>query len=109
MTSTVDGLQDTVAVRPGQRQGLFFIIYNPSDWTQTVLGPADRWAQSLGSTFAQFGVSARGLEHGRLPPIRAPRATACRATSPRTSRGRCGSCGHPLTACRKAQRPSWTE
>ena len=60
MTSTVGGLQETAAVRPGQRQGLFFMIYNPSDETQTVLGPADRWEQSLGSTFAQFGVSARG-------------------------------------------------
>ena len=52
--------QDTVAIRPGQRQGLLFTISNPTDWTQTVLGPADHWAQSPGSTFAQFGVSAPG-------------------------------------------------
>ena len=60
MTSA-DGVdQDTVAIRPGHRQGLFFTISNPTDRTQTVLGPADHWAQSLGSTWAQFGISARG-------------------------------------------------
>ena len=29
----------TVPVRPGQRQGILINIYNPSDVTQTVLGP----------------------------------------------------------------------
>ena len=31
--------QYTVPVRPGQRQGILITIYNPSDVTQTVLGP----------------------------------------------------------------------
>jgi hypothetical protein len=67
MTSAAGAQQDTVPVRPGQRQGLFFIIYNPSDWTQTVLGPAGRSWQSPGSLFAQFGVSAPGAGHGGYP------------------------------------------
>jgi hypothetical protein len=73
VSTSADGVeQDTVAIRPGQRQGLFLIVYNPSDWTQTVLGPADHWFQSPGSLFAQFGVSAPGSEHGGYP--RDPRA-----------------------------------
>jgi hypothetical protein len=32
-----------------------------------VLGPADHWAQSLGSTFAQFGVSTEGFEQDDFP------------------------------------------
>jgi hypothetical protein len=31
--------QETVPVRPGQRQGILISIYNPADVTQTVLGP----------------------------------------------------------------------
>jgi hypothetical protein len=68
VSTSADGVdQDTVTIRPGQRQGLLFEIYNPSDWTQIVLGPADGWAQSLGSTFAQFGVSAPGSQADGTP------------------------------------------
>ena len=67
VTSADEVGQNTVAIRPGQRQGLFVVIYNPSDWTQTVLGPADHWAQSLGSTFAQFSVSTVGYEQDNYP------------------------------------------
>jgi hypothetical protein len=68
VVTSADGVeQDTVAIRPGQRQGLFLIIYNPSGWTQTVLGPADHWWQSPGPPLAQFGVSAKGSEHGGYP------------------------------------------
>jgi hypothetical protein len=67
MTSADGVEQDTAAIRPGQRQGLLLEIYNPSDWTQTILGPADHWAQSPGSTFAQFRVSAPGSQPGGTP------------------------------------------
>jgi hypothetical protein len=66
-TSADGAEQDTVPIRFGQRQGLFFIIYNPSDWTQTVLGPGGRGWQSPGSLFAQFGVSALDSGHGGYP------------------------------------------
>ncbi|MGH3273002.1 MAG: HAAS signaling domain-containing protein [Streptosporangiaceae bacterium] len=60
--TTADGAsQVTVPIRPGQRQGFFVDINNPSDWTQTVLGPAYGW-QSPGSPFAQVGVSPPGSE-----------------------------------------------
>jgi hypothetical protein len=36
-------------IRPGQRQGYYIHLYNPSDWTQTVLGPADGSRLSPGS------------------------------------------------------------
>jgi hypothetical protein len=66
-TSADGAEQDTVPIRFGQRQGLFFILYNPSDWTQTVLGPGGRGWQSPGSLFAQFSVSAPGPGHGGYP------------------------------------------
>jgi hypothetical protein len=60
-----DGAQQyTVPVRPGQRQGLVFDIYNPSPWTQTVLGWAMYSVQSPGSTFSQLSLSTRGYAHG---------------------------------------------
>jgi hypothetical protein len=67
MTSADGAQQDTVPIRFGQRQGLFFILYNPGDWTQRVLGPGGRGWQSPGSLFAQFSVSAPGPGHGGYP------------------------------------------
>jgi hypothetical protein len=58
ITSADGATQNTVPIRPGQRQGYYLHLYNPSDWTQTVLGPADKPLISPGSLFAQLGVSA---------------------------------------------------
>jgi hypothetical protein len=44
--------------RPGQRQGFFVDIYNPSDRTQTVLGFAENWPQRPGNTPGRIGVSS---------------------------------------------------
>jgi hypothetical protein len=63
-TSAAGVSQDTVPVRPGQRQGLFFEIYNPSPWTQTVVGWAMRSVQSPTSATSQLSVSTRGYAHG---------------------------------------------
>ena len=53
--------ESTVPARPGQRQGLYFGIYNPSGVTQTVLGPGngiDGFWDSLGMQPGQIRVSA---------------------------------------------------
>jgi hypothetical protein len=56
-----NGTQSTVPDRPGQRQGLYFGIYNPTGVTQTVLGPGNGingfW-DSLGTQPGQIRVSA---------------------------------------------------
>jgi len=64
--SEADGAtQSTVPVRPGQRQGIVITIYNPTDVTQTVLGPGDNadngfW-DSLGFQPGQVRVSVPNL------------------------------------------------
>lgn len=35
--------QTTVPVRAGQRQGIVIFVWNPSDWTQVILGPGSHW------------------------------------------------------------------
>lgn len=57
MVSADGAQQSTVSNRPGQRQGFYVDIYNPSDWTQTVLGFAGNWQLSPGATLSQIGVS----------------------------------------------------
>jgi hypothetical protein len=62
--TTADGAsQTTVPIRSGQRQGYFVDLYNPSNLTQTILGPATGPgvpADSIGSPTqaADVGVSA---------------------------------------------------
>ena len=49
METTADEItQDTVPVRPGQRQGIEVLLWNVSGYTQTVLGLDPRW-QPFGS------------------------------------------------------------
>jgi hypothetical protein len=43
-TTSADGLQQTtVPTRPGKQQGFYVTIYNPSGWSQTVLGVPSTW------------------------------------------------------------------
>jgi hypothetical protein len=64
-TSMADGAQQwTVPIRYGQRQGLFVTIYNPSSWTQTVLGYAPSSPVSPGSVNAQLSISKQDYSHG---------------------------------------------
>ena len=47
VNTTADGhSQTTIPVRSGQRQGILITVYNPSDWTQTIVGVTD-WPYSL--------------------------------------------------------------
>ena len=47
VTTTADGhAQWTVPVLSGQRQGMLITVYNPSAWTQTIVGVTD-WPYSL--------------------------------------------------------------
>lgn len=60
-TSADSGMQITVPVRPGQRQGIIIGISNPTDVTQTVLGPGngmDDFTDSLGLQPGHVRVSA---------------------------------------------------
>jgi hypothetical protein len=61
VVSRADGITQTTApLRSGKRQGYVIDIYNPSNWTQTVLGEAyGNWIQSPGAPTARFAVSAR--------------------------------------------------
>jgi hypothetical protein len=62
--TSADGVtQSTAPNRPGQRQGFFLEVYNPSDWTMTVVGYAGTWGPS-GTSFAQVAVSVKGSEYG---------------------------------------------
>jgi hypothetical protein len=56
-TTADEARQTMVPIRPGQRQGYYIHLYNPSDWTQTVLGPADGSRLSPGSLYAQLDMS----------------------------------------------------
>jgi hypothetical protein len=65
VTSMANGAQQmTVPIRYGQRQGLVVMIYNPSSWTQTVLGYAPDSPVSPGSPNAQLSISDRDYAHG---------------------------------------------
>jgi hypothetical protein len=71
--SEADGaIQTTVPVRPGQHQGILIAIYNPSDVTQTVLGPGDDGSNgfwdSLGLQPGQVRVSVpnRNIDRGGM-------------------------------------------
>jgi hypothetical protein len=56
--------QDTVPIRTGQRQGLFFQVNNQSAWTQTIIGFGGNAWPSPGAPYAQLSVSTRGYAHG---------------------------------------------
>jgi len=46
--ASADGAQqDTFPIRSGQRQGMLFGIYNPSNFTETVLGPVEVYGTNL--------------------------------------------------------------
>lgn len=61
--ASADGAQqDTFPIRSGQRQGMLFGIYNPSNFTETVLGPKTLYGTDLifgagGFDQTQVGVS----------------------------------------------------
>jgi hypothetical protein len=61
-------MQTTAPIRSGQRQGLILNIYNPSNWTQTVLGLAP--GGSPFGTPLQIGVSRPNVEINRGGMIR---------------------------------------
>jgi hypothetical protein len=59
-----DGAEQTaIPIRSGQEQGFAITVHNPSDWTQTVLGPAG-YGNSPGSLTAQIGVATADPYHG---------------------------------------------
>jgi hypothetical protein len=59
-----DGAEQTaIPIRSGQEQGFAITVDNPSDWTQTVLGPAG-YGNSPGSLTAQIGVATADPYHG---------------------------------------------
>jgi hypothetical protein len=55
-------IQLTVPIRSSQQQGFVVEVYNPSSWTQTVLGPATEF--SPGSPYGQLAVSTRPTDGG---------------------------------------------
>jgi hypothetical protein len=59
-----DGAEQTaIPIRSGQEQGFAITVDNPSDWTQTVLGPAG-YGNSPGSLTAQISVATADPDHG---------------------------------------------
>jgi hypothetical protein len=73
--------QSTVPIRPGQRQGLYADVYNPSDWSQTVIAFDPHWELNPGGTFGKLTVATTGgpydegtytRQHYRLPGIIPP-------------------------------------
>ena len=62
-----DGAQQTtVPIREGQQQGYVVTVYNPSGWTQTVLGAAPDSGSAPGSPEdAQVSVATPACERGR--------------------------------------------
>jgi hypothetical protein len=59
-TQADDGQQSTVPIRSGQQQGFVITVYNPSNWTQTVLGPAADFI-GPGGPDVQIGVAGPNL------------------------------------------------
>ncbi len=58
-----DGIvQLTVPIRSSQRQGFVVDVYNPSSWTQTVVGPSSEF--SPGNPDGQLAVSTRAVLGG---------------------------------------------
>ncbi|MBV9487598.1 MAG: hypothetical protein JO246_16320 [Frankiaceae bacterium] len=53
----VTGRELETAVRPGHRQGFVVVIYNPSNWPETVIGTTDSGLKARVDTPAQVGVS----------------------------------------------------
>jgi hypothetical protein len=69
ITTADSATQTTVPLRPGERQGYFITIFNPTGVTQTILGPAygtNVPLDSPASPVVQLGVSVPNLniEHG---------------------------------------------
>jgi hypothetical protein len=60
MTQADSAMQTTVPIRPGQRQGLWFDVYNPSGWSQTVIGFGSNSGHGPDAEIAQLGVAAKG-------------------------------------------------
>jgi hypothetical protein len=61
VSTQADGRQQTtVPIRSGQQQGFVITVYNPSDWTQTVLGPAADFT-GPGGPDVQIGVAGWNL------------------------------------------------
>jgi hypothetical protein len=56
--------QSTVPIRSGQRQGFVLSVTNPSDWSQTVIGPGA--GDSPGSRQAQISVSPVNIDRGEF-------------------------------------------
>lgn len=61
--------QTTVPVRSGQQQGYVVTVYNPSDWTQTVLGAAPDSGSAPGNA-ENAQVSVATSDPGFFPPLR---------------------------------------
>ncbi len=59
-TSADDITQSTVRLRPGQRQGLYADVYNPSGWSQTVIAFDSHWELNPGGTFGKLSVATTG-------------------------------------------------
>ncbi len=68
ITTANGAAQTTVPIRDAQRQGFWFSIYNPTDWTQTVVAPAP--LQGTGFQDPQVAVSVFNptVEKGGLTP-----------------------------------------
>jgi hypothetical protein len=58
-------VQFTVPIRSGQQQGFVVDVYNPTSWTQTVLGAASD-SLSPGSDYGQIAVSVRPVHGGAV-------------------------------------------
>lgn len=70
VTTTADGhSQWTVPVRSGQRQGMLITVYNPGDWTQTIVGVTD-WPSSLANPRVAVSLHAPDMGTVGFPPAR---------------------------------------
>jgi HAAS len=63
-TAADGAAQSTVPIRSGQRQGFVITVYNPSNWTQTVLGPASGFI-SPGGPDVRIGVAGPNINVSR--------------------------------------------
>ncbi|MHB1433887.1 MAG: HAAS signaling domain-containing protein [Streptosporangiaceae bacterium] len=69
VTTTADGhTQWTVPVLSGQRQGMLVTVYNPSDWTQTIVGVTD-WPLSLADPRVAVSLHTSGVGDVGFPPV----------------------------------------
>lgn len=69
-TQADGAVQSTAPIRSGQRQGFVITIYNPSNWTQTVLGPAANFL-SPGGPDVQMGVAGSlNIDRGGFDGLR---------------------------------------